>query len=400
MTVTADWSVLLFSREQEVPTAAESRDFLEFILESARQVGYTECVVRKRNHKMKVNTMIYFNCDYNEGAHPRILEKLMETNLEQTIGYGEDEYCAKAREAIREACHMPEAEVHFLVGGTQTNAVVIKSLLRPHQAVLCVDSGHINVHESGAIEATGHKVMALKGENGKLTAAQVQEAYDLHWNDGTHEHMTQPKMVYISHPTEYGTLYTKTELEELRAVCRRCNLYLFLDGARMGYGLCAEKTDVDLETIAMNTDVFYIGGTKVGALFGEAVVFSNTAITEDFRYLIKQNGGMLAKGRLLGLQFLELFRDGLYFEISRHAIAMAELLKEGFREAGYEFFYESPTNQQFVIMEDDKWKMLTERYGFEYISRYDETRSVIRFCTSWATKEENVRQLIADVKAL
>lgn len=347
-----------------------------------------------------MNELIYFNCDYNEGAHPRILERLLETNLEQTTGYGEDEYCAMAREAVREACKAPEAEVHFLVGGTQTNATVIKSLLRPHQAVLCAETGHINVHESGAIEATGHKCMALPGTDGKISAAQVQEAYDLHWNDGAHEHTTQPKMVYISHPTEYGTLYTKKELEDLHEVCEKCHLYLFLDGARMGYGLCAPGTDVDLSTIAENTDVFYIGGTKVGALFGEALVFTRPGIAEDFRYLIKQNGGMLAKGRLLGLQFLELFKDGLYFEISRHAIEMAMLMKKGFQDAGYAFYFESPTNQQFVIMEDKKWKKLSEKYGFEYNVRYDESRSVIRFCTSWATKEENVRQLIEDVKAL
>lgn len=342
--------------------------------------------------------MIYFNCDYNEGAHPRILEKLAETNLEQTPGYGEDEYCAMAREAVRKACKAPEAEVHFLVGGTQTNATVIKSLLRPHQAVLCADTGHINVHESGAIEATGHKCMALPGKNGKISAAQVQEAVELHWNDGAHEHTTQPKMVYISHPTEYGTLYTRKELEDLHKVCEEYHLYLFLDGARMGYGLCAPGTDVDLGTIAENVDVFYIGGTKVGALFGEALVFTRPGISDDFRYLIKQNGGMLAKGRLLGIQFFELFKDGLYFEISKHAIEMAMLMKKGFQEAGYPFYFESPTNQQFVIMEDEKWKKLSEKYGFEYNVRYDENHSVIRFCTSWATREENVRQLIEDIK--
>lgn len=342
--------------------------------------------------------MIAFNCDYNEGAHPRILEVLAKTNMEQTPGYGEDIYCEEARTVIRELCGAPQAAVHFLVGGTQANLTVISSILRPHQAALCAVSGHINVHETGAIEACGHKVMTLPGEDGKIYAEQVREAYTLHKNDESFEHMTQPKLLYISNPTELGTLYTKKELEELRAVCDECGLYLYLDGARLGYGLCARGNDLNLEDISKNCDVFYIGGTKVGALFGEAVVICNPALQEDFRYIIKQKGGMLAKGRILGLQFLELFRDGLYFEISNHAIELAMRLKDGLTELGYPFLLDSVTNQQFIIVEDKKLEDLKGKYAYTYQERYDETRSVIRLCTSWATKEENVEAFLNDMK--
>lgn len=341
--------------------------------------------------------MILFNSDYTEGAHPRILKKLMETNLEQTPGYGEDAYCEAAREAIRKVCDAPEADVHFLVGGTQANFTVISSALKSYQGVLCADTGHINVHETGAVEACGHKVLALPGKDGKITAEQIRNAYDLHWSDESHEHIAQPKMVYISHPTELGTLYTKDELEEIGRVCRECGLYLFLDGARLGYGLMAPGTDVTIEDIARICDVFYIGGTKVGALFGEAVVIVNPRLKPDFRYSIKQKGGMLAKGRLLGIQFLELFRDGLYFEIAKHAIDMAMILKEGLKEKGYSFFMDSVTNQQFIMIEDEKLEKICEKYGVTYQQRYDETHSVIRLCTSWATTEENVRSLLADL---
>lgn len=341
--------------------------------------------------------MILFNSDYTEGAHPRILERLMETNLEQTTGYGEDAYCEAAREAIRKVCDAPEADVHFLVGGTQANFTVISSALKPYQGVLCADTGHINVHETGAVEACGHKVLALPGKDGKITAEQIRNAHDLHWSDESHEHIAQPKMVYISHPTELGTLYTKGELEEIGRVCRECGLYLFLDGARLGYGLMAPGTDVTIADIAKICDVFYIGGTKVGALFGEAVVIMNPQLKPDFRYCIKQKGGMLAKGRLLGIQFLELFRDGLYFEIAKHAIDMAMILKEGLKEKGYSFFMDSVTNQQFIMIEDEKLEKIREKYGVTYQQRYDETHSVIRLCTSWATTEENVRLLLADL---
>ena len=341
--------------------------------------------------------MILFNSDYTEGAHPRILKKLMETNLEQTPGYGEDAYCEAAREAIRKVCDAPEADVHFLVGGTQANFTVISSALKSYQGVLCADTGHINVHETGAVEACGHKVLALPGKDGKITAEQIRNAHDLHWSDESHEHIAQPKMVYISHPTELGTLYTKGELEEIGRVCRECGLYLFLDGARLGYGLMAPGTDVTIADIAKICDVFYIGGTKVGALFGEAVVIMNPQLKPDFRYCIKQKGGMLAKGRLLGIQFLELFRDGLYFEIAKHAIDMAMILKEGLKEKGYSFFMDSVTNQQFIMIEDEKLEKIREKYGVTYQQRYDETHSVIRLCTSWATTEENVRAFLADL---
>ena len=337
--------------------------------------------------------MIRFNCDYNEGAHPRILETLVKTNMEQTPGYGEDPYCEKAAKVIKDLCKKEDAAVHFLVGGTQANLTVISSILRPYQAVLCVEEGHINVHETGAIEACGHKVMTVSGKDGKIDAEQIKEVYTQHWSDSSHEHMTQPKLVYISNPTELGTMYSKAELEAIRNACNECGLYLFLDGARLGYGLMAEGNDLTLEVLAENCDVFYIGGTKVGALFGEAVVICNKALQEDFRYLIKQKGGMLAKGRLLGIQFDTLFTDNLYFEISKHAIEMAEKLKEVFHKKGYTFFLESPTNQQFIILENEKMKELSENVEFGFWEKYDDNHTVVRFATSWSTDESSIDQL-------
>ena len=342
--------------------------------------------------------MIRFNCDYHEGAHPRIMEALVKTNMVQTVGYGVDEYCKEAKEVIKKVCGQEQAEVHFLVGGTQSNTIVIASMLRPHQAVLSVKEGHINAHETGAIEATGHKVMTLEGKDGKLSGELIRNDYYGHWSDGAHEHITQPKMVYISNPTELGTLYSKAELEDIRKACDECKLYLFLDGARLGYGLMSEGYDVTIEDVARLCDVFYIGGTKVGALFGEAVVIVNPALQEDFRYIIKQKGGMLAKGRLLGIQFLELFKDGLYFEISAHAIRLANMLKDGLTELGYKFFADSKTNQQFVIVPNAKLKELDGNFGYEYQQVYDADSSVVRFCTSWATTEENVRKLLEAMK--
>ena len=344
--------------------------------------------------------MIRFNCDYLEGAHPRIMEKMMETNLVQTPGYGEDEFCERAREVIKEKCGVPDAYVQFLVGGTQTNLTVIASILRPYQGVLAAHTGHIAVHETGAIEATGHKVLTLPSDDGKITAAQVQEAYDLHWADGSHEHIVQPGMVYISHPTENGTLYTKEELKALYETCKKLGLPVFLDGARLGYGLASEGTDVTLKDIAEYTDVFYIGGTKVGALFGEAVVITNPAIAKDFRYMIKQRGGMLAKGRLLGIQFLTLLEDGLYEEIAGKAVKQAMRLKEAFLEKGYPLFYNSYTNQQFPIIPKQHLEQLEEKYSFELWAPLDDEYSAVRFCTSWATKDENVDALIADLDNL
>ena len=344
--------------------------------------------------------MIRFQCDYAEGAHPAILEKLVETNFDQTVGYGLDPYCDSARAKIKEACNQPEADVHFLVGGTQANFTVISSILRPHQGALSANTGHINVHETGAIEATGHKVLPLYSENGKITAAQVREAYDIHWNDPDHEHVVQPGMVYISHPTENGTLYEKDELVELYNTCQELGLPLFLDGARMGYGVMSEAATLTLADVAEYTDVFYIGGTKVGAMFGEAVVITNPALKRDFRYMIKQNGGMLAKGRLLGIQFDVLFTDDLYFKVAKHADDLAMRLKRAFVEKGYELRYDSYTNQQFPILPDAHIEILKEKYSFAIWEKMNETHSAVRFCTSWATKEESVDELIKDLQVL
>ena len=343
--------------------------------------------------------MLRFQCDYQEGAHPSILKKMKETNYEQTAGYGNDPYCESARKKIRRLCNAPEADVHFLVGGTQTNFTVISAILRPYQGALAAVSGHINVHETGAIEATGHKVLALPSEDGKITAAQVREAYEAHWNDADHEHIVQPGMVYISHPTENGTLYAKEELQALSRTCRELGLPLFLDGARLGYGLMAEKSSLGLTDIAELTDVFYIGGTKVGALFGEAVVITNPALKKDFRYLIKQHGGMLAKGRLLGIQFDVLFTDNLYFEISKKAVRQALRIADACRSAGCAFFADSPTNQQFPIFPDAALEKLGEKYAWSYWARVDDFHSAIRLCTSWATTDENVDALCADIAA-
>ncbi len=344
--------------------------------------------------------MIRFQCDYAEGAHPLILKKMEETNYEQTVGYGNDSYCESAREKIKAVCESPEADVHFLVGGTQANFTVISSVLRPHQGVVSAVTGHINVHETGAVEATGHKVIPLPSDDGKITAEQVRELYNAHWNDADHEHVVQPGMVYISHPTENGTLYSKKKLQEMYAVCKELGLPLFVDGARMGYGIMAETSTLTLADIARLTDVFYIGGTKVGALFGEAVVITNPALKKDFRYLIKQHGGMLAKGRLLGIQFDTLFTDGLYYEISKYADELAMKLKEAFVKKGYGLRYDSYSNQQFPILPNEHMEKLKEKYSFGFWENVDKDHTAVRFCTSWATKEENVQALIADIEAL
>lgn len=344
--------------------------------------------------------MIRFNCDYLEGAHPRILEALIKTNMEQTVGYGCDEYCDKAREAIKKVCGDESVDVHFLVGGTQTNLTVISAALRAHQGVLAAETGHINCHETGAIEATGHKVITLPTENGKIKAADIDSYVKRYRADDAWEHVVQPKMVYISHTTETGTLYSKKELEEISEACRRNSLYLFLDGARLGYGLACKANDLDIPAITALTDVFYIGGTKVGLLFGEALVISNPALKEDLRCIIKQKGGMLAKGRLLGVQFYEMFRDGLYFEISAHAMAMAEKLKKEIAELGYEFDGDSPSNQQFVKLTQTQVDRLSEEFSFENQGLLPDGRVLVRFCTSWATKEENIDKLIIALKEI
>ncbi len=344
--------------------------------------------------------MIRFECDYSEGAHPRILERLAQTNLEQTPGYGVDEHCRHARELILEACQAPQAEVAFLVGGTQANQTVIASLLRPYQGALCAQTGHINVHETGAIEATGHKVLPLPQKDGKITAAAVEEACAAHWADATHEHMVQPGMVYLSQPTEVGTLYTRQELEDIRRVCDKYSIPLYIDGARCGYGLGAAENDVTLADLARLAHVFYIGGTKVGALFGEAVVICDPALQRDFRYMIKRQGGMLAKGRLLGIQFETLFTDGLYEQLGRHAVELAGRVRRAFEEKGVEMAYPSHTNQQFPILTQAQRDKLGEKYAFSFWEQVDEDRAAVRFCTSWATREEDVDALVADIANL
>lgn len=341
--------------------------------------------------------MIRFNCDYSEGAHPRILEKLAQTNLEQAPGYGQDAYCRQAADLIKSLCQTPQAEVHFLAGGTQTNLTVIAACLRPYQTVISADSGHINVHETGAIEATGHRILTVPEQNGKLTAEQIARCCKEHWLDDNPEFAPQPKLVYISFPTEYGTLYSKEELSAIRRVCDENNLFLFADGARLGYGLEAPGNDVTLADLAACCDVFYIGGTKIGALLGEAVVIVNPKLQKDFRYFMKQKGAMLAKGRILGIQFLALFEDGLYFKLSKHADEMAQIIRKACAESGFEFLYDSPTNQQFPIMPNDLIKRLEELYVFSHTKRLDHRRSAIRICTSWATRREDVEQLVADI---
>lgn len=339
--------------------------------------------------------MQYFQCDYMEGAHPEILKRLMETNMEKTPGYGQDIYCDRAKEKILKACHCPEGEVHLMVGGTQTNSTVIAACLKSYEGVIAADTGHINAHESGAVEYTGHKVLAIPGVDGKLRAEDVKKYVDEFYANPSYEHIVWPGMVYISHPTEYGTLYTKKELEDLREVCDAYKLPLFLDGARLGYGLMADGTDVTLELIAKLCDVFYIGGTKVGALCGEAVVFPKKDFVPHFFSIIKQHGALLAKGRLLGIQFDTLFTEDLYFKTARHAIDMAMKLKKGFADKGYEFYMDTVTNQQFIILDQTQFEALSKVAVFEIWEKLLDGRTVVRFCTSWATKEEDIDALLS-----
>ena len=337
--------------------------------------------------------MLYFENDYCEGAHPAILQKLVETNFEKVSGYGTDPYCASAKEKIRAACACPEADVYFISGGTQSNAVVIASMLHRWEGVLAATTGHVAAHEAGAIEFTGHKVIGLPHTNGKLSAAAVEEFCKTFYADGNMDHLVFPGMVYISHPTEYGTLYTKAELEALSKVCHAYHMPLFLDGARLGYGLVAEGTDVTLADIARLTDVFYIGGTKVGALCGEAVVFPHGA-PAHFMTMVKQQGALLAKGRLMGIQFDVLFTDNLYTKISKNAIETAAVLKKGLKEKGYKFFMDSPTNQVFVVLSNAQLEALDGKAKFGFWEKYDDSHTVVRIATSWATKMEEVKQLI------
>lgn len=339
--------------------------------------------------------MISFASDYIAGAHPQVLKRLMETNLEPLPGYGEDLYCARAKEKIRAACGCPQAQVEFLTGGTQTNQIVISTLLQDHQGVVAAKTGHVSTHEAGAIEHAGHKVLELPETGGKLRADTLREFVQGFYGDENHEHMVFPGMVYISHPTEFGTLYTKAELEGLAKVCREYDMPLFLDGARLGYGLMSRETDVTLEDIARICDVFYIGGTKVGALCGEAVVFTRNNRPAHFVNAIKKRGALLAKGRLLGVQFDALFTDGLYFELSRHAMEMAQELKAVLHEKGIEFYLESPTNQQFVILDDARVEELKKQVSFSFWEKCDAHRTVVRFCTSWSTTQEDLEFLRA-----
>lgn len=344
--------------------------------------------------------MIQFQCDYNEGAHPRILERLIQTNLEQTVGYGEDHYCESARKIIRDVCGRDDADIHFLVGGTQANATVISAVLKPYQGVVCAHTGHINVHETGAIEHGGHKVLAIPSENGKLDAGDLLKCIQEHYSEDGPEHTVQPGMVYISFSTETGTIYTKKELRSLRDICSRYGLPLFIDGARLGYGLASEGCDVTIKDIAELADVFYIGGTKQGALFGEAVVITNDLIKKDFRYCIKQNGGMLAKGRLLGIQFLTLFEDGLYFRLSEHAVSLALKIRDALKAKGYPFIAESPSNQQFPILPDEVLERLGKDFLFSIWHKTDGQHTAVRFCTSWATVPEAVDKLLEAIESL
>lgn len=344
--------------------------------------------------------MIRFECDYAEGAAPQLLARLTQTNLEQTPGYAVDDHCQRARTLIRTACDAPQAAVEFLVGGTQANQTVISAALRPYQGVLCAQTGHINVHETGAIESTGHKVLPLPSRDGRITPEQVEQFCAAHWADPTREHIVQPGMVYLSQPTETGLLYTRADLERFRAICDQYSMYLYVDGARCGYGLAAPGNDVDLTDLARLTDVFYIGGTKVGALFGEAVVISNPTLQKDFRYCIKRHGGMLAKGRLLGLQFEALFENDLYRQLGHHGVEQALRIREACLQRGLPLYFDSHTNQQFPVLTRKQCEYLEDQYAFTLWKQLEDDRAVIRFCASWATDPAAVDALTTDLLSL
>ncbi|MDD3251464.1 MAG: aminotransferase class I/II-fold pyridoxal phosphate-dependent enzyme [Lachnospiraceae bacterium] len=340
--------------------------------------------------------MYSFNNDYSEGAHPRILQAMMETNLIQNDGYSLDRHTNHAKELIRHEIQREDVDVHILVGGTQTNLLGICCALRPHQAVICAETGHINVHETGAIEATGHKVLGQPTTDGKLTTAHIQKALDWH----SDEHMVQPKMVYISNSTEVGTQYTKAELETISAFCRQHQLYLFMDGARMGAALTSSVNDLTLADIARLTDLFYIGGTKNGALFGETMIISHPDLKTDFRYIIKQHGAMLAKGWLLGIQFEELFQNHLFYDLAAHANEMADQLRRGITECGYSFHWNSMTNQLFPVLPNSVLEALAKDFLFSTQLVIDERHTCIRLVTSWATRQDGVDAFLAALKKL
>ena len=338
--------------------------------------------------------MIYFNSDYTAGAHPKVLERLVATNLEHTVGYGNDPYTARAKALIRQEIGCADAEIMFLVGGTQTNATAIDGILARHEGVLAADSGHIAVHESGAIEASGHKVLTLPHYAGKVKAEDVQCFIEEFYADETYPHMVAPGMLYISQPTEYGTVYTLKEMEELSTTCHKHNIPLYIDGARMGYALAAEGADFTLRDVARLADVFYIGGTKLGTLFGEALVITNRTLLKNLFPLVKQHGALLAKGRLSGVQFEAMFSDGLYCEIGSHAVGLALRIREAFRAKGYEVVIESPTNQQFFRLPNEVIDDLRQEVSFDYWGARGTTHSVVRFVTSWSTTKEDVARLI------
>lgn len=338
--------------------------------------------------------MYSFKNDYSEGAHPRILSALIDSNLEQVEGYGEDQYSAEAVRLLKKRIGREDIDIHLLPGGTQTNLTAISAFLRPHEAAISAKTGHINVHETGAIEATGHKVIPVETADGKLSPELVKPVLEEH----TDEHMVKPKLVYISNPTEIGSIYNKRELEQLSSFCRDNKLYLYVDGARLGSAICSKENDMELSDLAILTDAFYIGGTKNGALLGEALVICRESFKEDFRFYIKQKGALLAKGKLLGIQFLELFRDNLYFDLARHANDMAEILRNGISEAGYSFLTHSPSNQIFPILPDSIIDKLQGKFSFYVWKKIDEYNSAIRLVTSWATEEKQVLDFISDLK--
>ena len=337
--------------------------------------------------------MVSFESDYIAGAHPEVLRKLAETNLETLPGYGTDPYCENAKQKIRDLIGIPEAEIFFLAGGTQTNAVVISTMLEDYEGVVAAKTGHVSTHEAGAIEYTGHEVLELPQGNGKILPETLERFLADYYADENHEHMTFPGMVYLSHPTEYGTLYSKAELTRISEICRQYHLSLYLDGARLAYGLMSQETDLTIADIAALCDVFYIGGTKVGALCGEAVVFTKGNMPAHFLTSVKKRGALLAKGRLLGVQFDALFTDGLYLRIGRHAIDMAEKMKEIFRSHGVPFYIQSPTNQQFVILENGQIQRLSAGIAFSFWEKKDDTHTVVRFATGWSTTENDLAAL-------
>ncbi|KUO74978.1 MAG: threonine aldolase [Desulfosporosinus sp. BRH_c37] len=338
--------------------------------------------------------MYSFKNDYSEGAHPRILDALIESNFEQIEGYGEDCYTQKAVELLKQRIGRNDIDIHLLSGGTQTNLIAISAFLRPHEAVISANTGHVLGHETGAIEATGHKIISIEVSDGKLNDSHIKIALDSH----TDEHMVKPKLVYISNPTEIGSIYNKIELEQISRFCRENNLFLFMDGARLGSALCSEENDLELSDLGTMVDAFYIGGTKNGALMGEALVICNDLLKKDFRFHMKQKGALLAKGRLLGIQFLELFRDNLYFELAKHANKMAGLLRDELEKAGFRFLVNSPSNQIFPILPDRLINKLQNNYSFYVWSKVDADNSVVRLVTSWATKEDAVLAFIEDMK--